>query len=133
MMKHTEILGQTINTLRERGVQYGPEEACFERIATLSSIVLNKSISPYDIAMILHCVKLGRLQENRNNPDNYIDGVAYLAFGGQFANLPNSVSIALEDDIVAMASKLGPLKYAMPKKDVEKAPEAPQTAPDKET
>ena len=115
MMKHTEILGQTINTLRERGDQYGPEEACFERIATLSSIVLNKSISPYDIAMILHCVKLGRLQENRNNADNYIDGIAYLAFSGQFANLTNSVSIALEDDIAAMASKLAPLKYSVPK------------------
>ena len=115
MMKHTEILGQTISTLRERGDQYGPEEACFERIATLSSIVLNKSISPYDIAMILHCVKLGRLQENRNNADNYIDGIAYLAFSGQFANLPNAVSIALEDDIAAMASKLAPLKYSVPK------------------
>ena len=115
MMKHTEILGQTISTLRERGAQYGPEEACFERIATLSSIVLNKSISPYDIAMILHCVKLGRLQENRNNADNYIDGIAYLAFSGQFANLTNSVSIALEDDIAAMASKLAPLKYSVPK------------------
>lgn len=115
MMKHTEILGQTINTLRERGGQYGPEEACFERIATLASIVLNKSISPYDITMILHCVKLGRLQENRSNADNYIDGIAYLAFSGQFANLPNAVSIALEDDIAAMASKLAPLKYSVPK------------------
>lgn len=125
MMNHKELLGQTVNTLRERAAQYGPEEPCFERIAAMSSIVLNKSVSPYDIAMIMVCVKLGRMQENRNNADNYIDSIAYMAFAGQFANLKRSIETAVEDDIVAMAAKLGPLKYSIPKttQETEAAPE----------
>ena len=60
--------------------------------------------------MILHCVKLGRLQEARGKDDNYIDGVNYLAFASQFSKQFDSVATAVEDDVAAMAAKLGPVK-----------------------
>jgi len=94
--------------LKERGLQYGPEEACFDRISKLATIVLNKDISPYDIAMIQVCLKLGRLQEARTHKDNYIDSINYMAFAAQFADQGISVSTALNDDIRAMVERLAP-------------------------
>jgi hypothetical protein len=100
--------------LKERGLQYGPEEACFDRISKMASIVLNKEISPYDVAMIHVCTKLGRLQESRTHKDNYIDSINYMAFAAQFADQGISVSTALNDDIRAMVERLAP----EPKSDV---------------
>jgi hypothetical protein len=35
--------------------------------------------------MILHAVKLGRLEGRRNKADTYIDGINYFAFAASFA------------------------------------------------
>jgi hypothetical protein len=104
-MKHTEVLKTAALTLSARGRQYGPEEECFDRIAKLASIILNKNISPYDIAMIQVATKLGRLQEDRINSDSYVDGVNYLAFAAQFAGAQSSIETAVEDDTAAMIAK----------------------------
>jgi hypothetical protein len=107
-MNHKQTLLAAGKILNDRAQEYGGEEACFKRISDLATIVLNKSISEYDVAMILHCVKLGRLQESRQKDDNYIDAINYLAFGAQFSKTENSVVTAMEDDIVSMAKKLAP-------------------------
>jgi hypothetical protein len=108
-VNHKEALKNAAVILNDRAREYGGEEACFKRIADLASIVLNKAISEYDVAMILHCVKLGRLQEARQKDDNYIDAINYLAFGAQFAKTERSVVTALEDDIGAMAKRYSPI------------------------
>ena len=87
-MNHKQTLIAAGKILNDRAQEYGGEEACFKRISDLATIVLNKSISEYDVAMILHCVKLGRLQESRQKDDNYIDAINYLAFAGEFAGVP---------------------------------------------
>ena len=110
MTNHTEILMSAGSILKERARQYGPEEACFDRISKLATIILNKPISIYDIAMIHVATKLGRLQESRTLDDNYIDAVNYLAFAAQFANSQSSVSTAMEDDIVAIAKRFAPIQ-----------------------
>ena len=108
-MNHKQTLIAAGKILNDRAQEYGGEEACFKRISDLATIVLNKSISEYDVAMILHCVKLGRLQEARNKDDSYIDGVNYLAFASQFSNQFDSIATAIEDDVAAMAAKLAPV------------------------
>jgi hypothetical protein len=108
-MNHKDVLKSAATMLNERGQEYGGEEACFKRISDLASIILNKSISQYDVAMILHCVKLGRLQEARQKPDNYVDGINYLAFASQFSHAQNSVVTAIEDDIASMAKRYSPV------------------------
>lgn len=100
-MKHMDILNNVQAILKDRADQYGPAEACFDRISKLASISLNKPISRYDVAMILHCVKLGRLQDARANLDNYLDGINYLAFAGEFIRSEESVIIAAENDVAA--------------------------------
>ena len=57
--------------------------------------------------MILHAVKLGRLEGRRNKADTYIDGINYFAFAASFATAGDET---LEDDIVAMARRLAPRK-----------------------
>lgn len=107
-MNHREVLKQSASLIAERGKEYGPEDACFERSANIASIILNKSISKYDVAMILHANKLARLQESRSKLDHYVDGINYLAFGAQFAQQASSVAVAVEDDIKSMAARLAP-------------------------
>jgi hypothetical protein len=100
--------------LKEKGQAYGPVDDCFERISIISSTILGKHISTYDAAIILHAVKLARMQTERTKSDNYIDGINYLAFAGQFAGRRDSVDVAMEDDIRAMARNLAPSNPPMP-------------------
>ena len=107
-MNHREVLKQSASLISERGKEYGPEDACFQRSADLATIVLNKPISKYDVAMILGLNKMARLQESRAKMDHYVDGINYMAFAAQFAQQPSSVAVAVEDDIKVMASRLAP-------------------------
>jgi Domain of unknown function (DUF6378) len=113
-MDHRDILTGAATVLNNRSQQYGDEYACFDRIAKLASIIINKELTSYDIAMILHATKLGRLQEDRDNPDHYIDGINYMAFGGQFSTKTN-----IEDDIARMAAKFAPQRVVQQPTDVE--------------
>jgi len=107
-MNHREVLKEAASLIAERGKEYGPEDACFERSSNIATILLNKQISKYDVAMILHANKLARLQESRTKMDHYVDGINYMAFAAQFASDNNSVGVAVEDDIKAMAERLSP-------------------------
>jgi hypothetical protein len=84
-MDHKVILKSAVDILGERGQDYGGIEDNFARISKITAAVLNKEISPYEIAMILHCVKLARMSGSQGKIDNYVDGINYLAFAGQFA------------------------------------------------
>jgi hypothetical protein len=120
MTNHAEILISAGSILKDRARQYGPEEECFDRISKIATIILNKPISVYDVAMIQVATKLGRLQEARTHEDNYIDAINYMAFGAQFSKTMSSVSTAVEDDIVAIAKRFAP---------VQKQPVAPNPDP----
>ena len=97
-----------MDMLKEKGQLYGPEEPCFERISVIVSAILGKNISTYDVAMVHHATKLARMQTARTHRDNYVDGINYLAFAAQFVTRRDSVDVAMEEDIRAMASKLAP-------------------------
>ena len=108
MMNHIEIMSQAVHTLKSRGDQYGPVEIAFDKISKLATIVLNKTITPYDVAGILHAVKMARMSNNPNEPDNYVDGINYMAFMAQFAGLSTQPEDGLERDIADMAQRLAP-------------------------
>ena len=107
-MNHIELLNNAVGMLKEKGQSYGPADECFERISIISSAILGKNISTYDAAIILHAVKLARMQADRTHEDNYIDGINYLAFAGEFAGDPTSTDIAFEDDLRNIARKFAP-------------------------
>lgn len=128
-MKHTEILAVATSTLKQREGLYGPAATVFENIAKISSIICVKDISPYDVAMIIHVMKLVRMRENRTEADHYIDGVNYLAFAGEFAELQTSKDIAFGDDIknLITTKEQAPIETAL-EKTIEEM--AAQLAPD---
>jgi hypothetical protein len=85
MTNHTDILRKAAVTLTDRGGQYGPADECFERIAKIASLILNKMITPYDVAVIQMAVKLGRMPESRQDEDHYVDLVNYASFAAEFS------------------------------------------------
>jgi Domain of unknown function (DUF6378) len=85
MTNHTDILRKAAVTLTDRGGQYGPADECFERIAKIASLILNKMITPYDVAVIQMAVKLGRMPESRHDEDHYVDLVNYASFAAEFS------------------------------------------------
>jgi len=107
-MNYSELLEVANVTAQNRGVQYGDMVSTMERISKIATLITGKVITAYDVAMVLHAVKLGRLQDNRNGVDNYVDGVNYLAFAGQFATSSHDTYDALEDDIAAVAKRFAP-------------------------
>lgn len=107
-MNHSDILTNADQVSKKHARTYGPEEMCYDRIAQIATLILNKHLSPHDIALVEVAISLGRLQEDRLNPEHYIMAVKHMAFGGQFAIAPESVGTALEDDIAAMARRFAP-------------------------
>jgi len=87
-MHHKQSLINAAKIIDERAQQYGAPDTCFEKIARIATAVTGETYTEYDIALVMHCVKLGRMLENRKYEDNYIDAINYLAFAGQFAGNP---------------------------------------------
>jgi hypothetical protein len=61
---------------------------CFSRIAQIATLMLNKPVTPHDVAMVQLATKLGRLAYNPGHADSYLDAVNYTAFAAEFAPLP---------------------------------------------
>ena len=102
---YIDILSTAVKTLKDRKAQYGSEELGFDRTSKIATLILNKEISPYDVAMIMVALKLGRLQESRSLDDHYVDGINYMAFAAQFVNAKPAIDTTLEDGIAAIAKR----------------------------
>ena len=123
-MKHTEILAASANILMARADQYGPADETFDRVSQLATLTLNKNITPYEVAIIMHCMKLARMATSKQNSDHYVDGINYLAFAGELAKAQKPAPTEIEDDIIAMARKFAPVQWKTP---AEAAAEAEKT------
>lgn len=102
-MDYIDIMSQSAGIYNDRHNQYGDMRDMLEHQAKLATLVLSKPITAYDIAMISHVMKLGRLKNDRPNLDSYVDGINYLAFAGVIA-----ASKTIEDEIAEMARKFAP-------------------------
>ena len=101
-MDHKEILSDAVNTLRDRGEQYGDENELFERACSIYNLITGDSMTPWQANMWMTSLKMARIKPNRGKADNYVDGINYLAFAGSLA--VNNI----EEDIADMAKKLAP-------------------------
>lgn len=88
--------------LTERGQLYGPVDVIHDDIAKIATLLLNKSISTYDVAMIHVATKLARMKNQRNHQDSYIDAINYLSFAAEFSNNTDTILVAMEDELVKM-------------------------------
>ena len=85
-------------------------ELAFDRASKLASIRLNKTVSMYDVAIVMSCVKQARQTENPTLVDSWVDDVNYTAIAGQFAAAQFG---NIEDDIAAMAKRFAPKRENM--------------------
>jgi hypothetical protein len=107
MMNHKDVLSSAVNTLRDRAGQYGPEDLLFDRISRIATVMLDRVVTPYDVAMIHVATKMARIASSPRHADNYVDGVNYMAFAAQFAGIETST--AEEEEIAALARKFAPV------------------------
>lgn len=87
-MNHTDILTQSVLTLRDRDDQYGSMQETMIRACQLFEMITGSQLSPYHANIFMHALKLARIRTSPGKLDNYVDGINYLAFAGEFAVPP---------------------------------------------
>lgn len=103
-MDYKDMMQKTIDIYNERASQYGDVRYMLDRQSKLATLMLGRPVTAYDVAMILHACKLGRIQVVKDSADSYMDGINYLAFAGAIATEGKE----LEDGIADMAKKFAP-------------------------
>ena len=91
-----DLLSHAFELINARGNDYDNAsnlEHNYREIAAVASVVVGKTLTPRDIAMVMHCVKLIRSKSAPEKLDNYVDGMNYLAFAACFQGL---VPLALQ-------------------------------------
>ena len=85
-MLFRSILAKAINlTTGDRDKNYGTPLVNHQRIATIWSVILEKEITPSQVALCMAGVKMARLIESPNHLDSFVDGAAYFAIAGEIA------------------------------------------------
>jgi hypothetical protein len=109
-MNSQDILRNAASTYNERGKQYGDIAFMFDTVAALATLMTGREYNKYDVTVIMEALKLARRRVDPSNPENYIDGVNYMTFSGQFAchENPNRIP-TIEDDIAEFAKKFAPV------------------------
>jgi SRSO17 transposase len=99
-MNHTQILTESVLTLRDRDVQYGSMEETMIRACEIFEMITGREFSPYEANIFMHSLKLSRIRKSPTKADNYIDGVNYLAFAGEFATKVDAAATNVSDEIL---------------------------------
>jgi len=77
-MDRIDLLNKAIElTGGDRMKSYGPPVENHERIAAIYSAVTDNLVSASDVATMLMCVKLARIQTDPMLADSYVDLMAY--------------------------------------------------------
>ena len=107
-MDYESAMSKAIGSIKDRS-GYGDITDVHEEIAKVLSILLGKTYSMYEVAMMHHVTKLVRAKRDRRNPDHFVDGINYLAFAAQFSGATD-----VENDIKDIAAKFAPMPRAEP-------------------
>ena len=113
-MDYCTIMHDAARIFNNRNPQYGDMRQSMERVANIVNLITGRTLTSYDVAMVLHAVKLSRIREDRGNPDHYVDGINYLAFAGELVEtIPvnsetESAMDELEKNFANIAAKFCP-------------------------
>jgi len=78
-----EEAGDLINKQRE--TDYGEASKNFQDIATGWSLILDRSVEPEDVALMMAWLKIARLFKSPNHRDSWVDLIGYAALGGELS------------------------------------------------
>lgn len=80
-MEVKQVLASAMALVNERGVEYGSTiEENFTRSAQLATLKLNKTVTAYEVAIIMESVKDARRAMSPDHFASHLDGVNYRAF-----------------------------------------------------
>jgi len=85
-MNPHDLLRQASEIIGERGTDYGGIEDNFQLIADLASLRLGRDIHPFEVTIVMVCVKNARAFSNPTHIDSRLDAMNYEAFAAMFAN-----------------------------------------------
>jgi hypothetical protein len=110
-MDHTAILTDAVLTLRNRDDQYGSMTETMTRACQIFELITGSPLSPYHANVFMHALKLSRIRTSPGKLDNYVDGINYLAFAGEFAVPPGGaealVNAGMRDLVEQMNTQEG--------------------------
>jgi len=110
-MDYRELMTESAQIFNDRHAKYGDMRLIMHRIAEISTLITGLHLTPHDIALILHSVKLARMSSNRKEKDNYVDGINYFAFAGDLVDAEDTTldaMSAVNDDVAEFAAKFAP-------------------------
>ena len=87
-MDHTKILTDAVLILRDRDQQYGSMAETMNRACQIFELITGSPLSPYHANIFMTALKMARIRTSPGKLDNYVDGINYLAFAGEFAVPP---------------------------------------------
>lgn len=114
-MDHKDILTQSATILNKRAEQYGDMREVMHRASLHASLLLGRTVSKYEVATIMIAVKMSRIPSSVDLMDNYVDGINYMSFAGEFAVAEaknNKSDEELYDGISEIARKFAPQRYS---------------------
>ena len=85
-MNPQELLYEAAKIIDQRGQGYGGIENNFQLAADLATLRLGREFHPYEIAIILACVKNARAFASPTHMDSHVDAVNYELFAATFAD-----------------------------------------------
>lgn len=86
-MKPHSVLDEVKAIIGERGRDYGGVQEMFGTISDLFNLSSadGVEIHPYDVAMLMVCLKLARIKQSPKKRDSYLDLIAYASFACELA------------------------------------------------
>jgi len=85
-MNPQELLYEAAKIIDQRGQGYGGIENNFQLAADLATLRIGRDFHPYEIAIILACVKNARAFNSPAHQDSHVDAVNYELFAATFAD-----------------------------------------------
>jgi hypothetical protein len=85
-MDKSKLLDQAKEIVtKDRNLTHGEARHNFALVATYWSAHLGIELDATDVAIMMTLFKLARAKHNRSNLENWVDGIGYLACGGEIA------------------------------------------------
>lgn len=109
-MNPQELLAQASDIIAQRGEGYGGIENNFQLSADLASLRLGRDFHPYEIAIILACVKNARAFNSPDHMDSHIDAVNYELFAATFAEEYARSNVGRPDAVYKRKDTLKPAR-----------------------
>jgi hypothetical protein len=95
-MDYKEIITKSASIFNERQSNYGSKDDLMERLCVIYTTITGEQMTPYHANMFMHCLKLVRIAPNTKNGENYWDGINYLAFAGEAAQIKDNIPVPVK-------------------------------------